>query len=171
MEAMIEIVEARTSEQLDQVRALIRAFVAWHRATHIADIERIDRYFDPVAFEAELASLPGKYAPPQGALLLALVDGQPAGCVAMRDLGDRRCEMKRMFVPGAFRGHGVGRGLAEAIIAAAKRAGYASMRLDTSKNQLDAIRLYERVGFARTAPYYELSDDLRDWLVFYEKAL
>jgi len=168
---MFEIAEAKTDSQLDQVRALIRAFVAWHRATHLEDIERIDRYFDASAFEAELAGLPGNYAPPQGALLLALVDGQPAGCVAMRDLGDRTCEMKRMFVPGTFRGHGVGRGLAEAIVEAAKRAGYATMRLDTSKNQIDAIRLYERVGFVRTAPYYELSDDLRKWLVFYEKAL
>ena len=79
--------------------------------------------------------------------------------------------MKRMFVPGAFRGPGVSRGLAEAIVAAAKRVGYASMRLDTSKNQIDAIRLQERVGFVRTTPCYELSDDLRDWLVFYEKAL
>ena len=168
---MVQIVEAQTVVQLDQVRSLIRAFVAWHRATHLEDIDRIDRYFDAVAFEAELAGLPGKYSPTQGALLLALIGEQPAGCVAMRDMGSGYCEMKRMFVPNAFRGQGVGRALADSIVAAAKHAGYASMRLDTSKNQLDAIRLYERTGFQKIAPYYDLSVDLRDWLVFYEKLL
>jgi putative acetyltransferase len=79
--------------------------------------------------------------------------------------------MKRMFVPTKFRGLGVGRALAGRIIADAKTAGYRLMRLDTSKRQDEAMRLYERSGFRRIAPYYPLSDDLKDWLVFYELEL
>ena len=91
--------------------------------------------------------------------------------MALRDLGDKICEMKRMFVPEAFRGLGGGRALADRVIADARAAGYERMRLDTSKRQDEAMRLYERSGFRRIAPYYELSDDLRDWLVFFEREL
>ena len=98
---------ARPAE-LDEVRWLLRAFVAWHRDRHVEDIDLIERYFDQRAFDDELAGLPGKYARPHGRLLLSHVDGKPAGCVALRDLGGDLCEMKRMFVPEAFRGHASG---------------------------------------------------------------
>ncbi len=168
---MISISEPRTAAQLDDVRALMRGFVAWHRERHVEDLELIDRYFDESAFQAELAGLPGKYAPPEGRLLLACHDGQPAGCVALRDLGEGVCEMKRMFVPNEFRGLGVGRTLADGVLAEARSAGYRAMRLDTSKRQAEAMRLYESAGFRRIEPYYPLTPDLRDWLVFFELAL
>jgi GNAT superfamily N-acetyltransferase len=104
-----------TSEQLNQVRSLMRSFVAWHKDRHREDMHLIDAYFDAEAFEQELASLPGKYAPPHGQLLLATVDGAPAGCVALREIDSACCEMKRMFVYMQFHGKGVGRALAEAI--------------------------------------------------------
>jgi putative acetyltransferase len=141
---MVEISRATTDAQLDDTRALMRAFVDWHRRRHVEDIDLIDRYFDAADFEHELAGLPGKYAPPNGCLLIAHEGGNPAGCVALRDLGDGICEMKRMFVPEAFRGAGVGRALSDRVIAEAKAAGYVSMRLDTSKRQDEAMRLYER---------------------------
>lgn len=169
--AAIIVRRADTQMDLDAVRDLIRAFVQWHRRRHPDDRDLIDRYFDADAFEAELAGLPGQYAPPQGSLLIAFHNGAPAGCVAMRDLGDGVCEMKRMFVPESARGLGIGRRLAEQIIDDARDAGYRLMRLDTSKHQTEAMRLYERSGFARTVPYYELSDDLKDWLVFFELTL
>jgi ribosomal protein S18 acetylase RimI-like enzyme len=168
---MLTVVQPTKGQELDEVRALMRAFVAWHRERHVEDIALIDRYFDEAEFEAELAGLPGKYAPPEGRLLTAYQDGQPAGCVALRDLGDGDCEMKRMFVPTQFRGQGVGRALAEAIIASAEAAGYQRMRLDTSHRQAEAVRLYEAVGFRRIPPYYDLADELRDWLVFFERDL
>ena len=168
---MIRIVEPAQPAELDDVRSLMRAFVAWHRARHVEDIELIERYFDQRAFDEELAGLPGKYARPHGRLLLAAVDGKPAGCVALRDLGDGLCEMKRMFVPEAFRGRGVGRALAEQIIAEGREAGYRAMRLDTSRRQSEAMALYERAGFRRIPPYYDLADDVKDWLVFFELAL
>lgn len=168
---MISIFQAATNTELNDVRGLMRAFVAWHRERHVEDIALIDRYFDAEAWEAELAGLPGKYAPSKGSLLIAYRGGQPAGCVALRDLGDNVAEMKRMFVPSAFRGLGVGRALADRVIADARQAGYRRMRLDTSWRQNEAIRLYEASGFTRIPPYYPLSDDLRDWLIFFERDL
>ncbi|HWA48982.1 MAG TPA: GNAT family N-acetyltransferase, partial [Dongiaceae bacterium] len=75
---------------------------------------------------------------------------------------------KRMFVPTEYRGLGIGRALADRVIADARKAGYRRMRLDTSRRQKEAIALYESAGFRRIGPYYELSEDLRDWLVFFE---
>jgi ribosomal protein S18 acetylase RimI-like enzyme len=170
------ILLATTDTELDDARTLMRDFVAWHRARHVEDISLINRYFDPKAFEAELAGLPGKYAPPHGALLLAYQDGAAAGCVALRNLGVGICEMKRMYVAEGFRELGIGRALTARVIVEARHAGYRAMRLDTSKRQSEAIRLYERAGFRRIEPYYTLpndlqADDLRDWLVFFELEL
>jgi GNAT superfamily N-acetyltransferase len=162
------IVLPATEVELDQVRDLMRAFVAWHRERHIGDTHLIDQYFDASQFEEELASLPGKYAPPAGALLLASHDGSPAGCVALRQIDTASCEMKRMFVYPEFHGKGVGRALAEAVIERARTLGYRSMVLDTSIRQSEARGLYRRYGFRDIAPYYELPGDLRDWLVFME---
>lgn len=168
---MHDIHQVTTGAHLAATRSLMRDFVAWHRERHVEDLALIDRYFDEAEFERELAGLPGKYAPERGSLLIAYADGRPAGCVAMRDLGDGYCEMKRMFVPGSFRGRGIGRALASRVIADATGAGYRAMRLDTSRRQEEAMRLYESLGFRRIEPYYALTDDLRDWLVFFERPL
>lgn len=106
-------------------------------------------------FEAELAGLPGRYAPPEGALLLARVDGLAAGCVALRKIGAGICEMKRLFVSPSGRGLGVGRALVEAIVTEAQRMGYREMRLDTLPSMRQARHLYDAAGFRRTAPYYD----------------
>jgi ribosomal protein S18 acetylase RimI-like enzyme len=104
-------------------------------------------------FAQELATLPGAYAPPRGRLLLAEVDGAAAGCVALRPLGDDRCEMKRLYVRSAHRGVGLGRMLAEAILDEARRAGYRAIVLDTLPTMETAITLYRSLGFRPTAPY------------------
>jgi putative acetyltransferase len=109
-------------------------------------------------FEQELAGLPGDYAPPLGALLLALVDGVPAGCGALRALPDvdytNACEMKRLFVRSAFRGFGLGRSLAQALMEQATRAGYSTLLLDTLDDMESARGLYETLGFVEVPPYY-----------------
>ncbi len=118
-----------------------------------ADLLGVDLCFQ--GFQAELDTLPGKYAPPGGILLIAVHDGAPAGCVAVRDLEDHVCEMKRLFVRPEFRGFGLGRQLADAAIASARELGYSIMRLDTLDRLTEAMRMYERLGFRRIPAYYE----------------
>ena len=160
-----------TAQQLDQVRLLMRSFIEWHKKRHLEDLHLIDAYFDAEAFEQELASLPGKYVPPHGQLLLATVDGAPAGCVALREIDSDSCEMKRMFVYTPFHGKGVGRALADALIREARALGYRTMRLDTSIRQDEAKGLYGRLGFRSIEPYHEVPEEMRAWLVFMELVL
>lgn len=139
---MIKPVE--TTEEIEEVRRLFREY-----AVSLG----VDLCFQ--GFEAELGGLPGKYAPPGGALLLAYHDGAPAGCVALRDLGRGVCEMKRLFVRPRFQGLGLGRQLAHAIIASSCELGYSMMRLDTLDTLTVAMRLYEQIGFRRIPAYYD----------------
>lgn len=109
-------------------------------------------------FDAELAELPGAYAPPDGTLLLACVDGEAAGCCAMRPLYNtdhlNACEMKRLFVRPAFRGFGLGRLLVERILSDGQLSGYTTMLLDTLSDMETARALYQEMGFVEVAPYY-----------------
>ncbi|HQQ69669.1 MAG TPA: GNAT family N-acetyltransferase [Alicycliphilus sp.] len=109
-------------------------------------------------FSQEVARLPGEYAAPRGMLLLAEVDGAIAGCCAFRALDNvdyaNACEMKRLYVRKAFRGFGLGRQLAEAILDAARQAGYACALLDTLDGMEAARALYAGLGFVEIPPYY-----------------
>jgi len=105
-------------------------------------------------FDKELAGLPGDYAPPNGRLLIAYLEGEAAGCVALHEFEPGISEMKRLYVRPAFRGKRVGLALANAIIAAAREIGYKKMRLDTVPSEMaDAVKMYGRLGFKEIEPY------------------
>lgn len=104
-------------------------------------------------FAAELAALPAPYVSPYGALFIAYVDGEVAGCAALRPLGDGAGEMKRLYVRPVFRKVGVGHHLVGAIVDAARHAGFHSLRLDTLPSMISAQALYRQLGFIETAPY------------------
>jgi ribosomal protein S18 acetylase RimI-like enzyme len=114
-------------------------------------------------FDAELASLPAMYGPPGGCVLLAREGPAAVGCVGVRDQGGGTCEMKRLYVRPSHRGTGLGRRLAEAILAEARRLGYDRMVLDTLNTMQAARALYRALGFAETVPYYE---NPRDGVVY-----
>ncbi|MFN0139961.1 MAG: GNAT family N-acetyltransferase [Pyrinomonadaceae bacterium] len=142
---MTRILQAETETEIAAARELFREYEA--------ELD-LDLCFQ--GFEAELATLPGKYAPPDGRLLLAYSDDKLAGCIAMRKLEDGVCEMKRLFVRDKFRGQKIGIALIERVINDAREIGYAKMRLDTSTLKMKkAISLYESYGFVEITPYYE----------------
>jgi ribosomal protein S18 acetylase RimI-like enzyme len=106
------------------------------------------------SFDQELAGLPGDYAPPEGRLLLAEYKGDLAGCVALHKVEPGICEMKRLYLRPQFRGKGLGRALAEALISEARGIGYRRMRLDTVEPMMKtAVALYRQFGFREIAPY------------------
>ena len=106
-------------------------------------------------FDREVADLPGAYGAPLGRLLLVQHNGQAAGCVALRPRETAICEMKRLYVRPTYRGAGLGRQLAEALIAEARKIGYARMRLDTLPSMASAAALYRSLGFAEIPAYYD----------------
>lgn len=136
-----------TPEEMHTVRQIFKEY---------ADSLNIDLKFQ--GFEAELAGLPGEYAEPRGQILLARVGGVIAGCCALRPLDDcdypNAAEMKRLYVRKAFRGFGLGRQLAEAMLDTARRAGYDHVLLDTLDDMEAARALYVELGFESIAPYY-----------------
>jgi putative acetyltransferase len=119
-------------------------------------------------FDQELAGLPGAYAPPGGRLLLGWSGSEPCGCVALRPLESAVCEMKRLYVRPAYRGSGLGRRLAERLIAEAEGAGYERLRLDTLPSMGAALQLYRRLGFREIPPY---TSNPAEGAVFLELAL
>ncbi len=136
------IVPVREQKQLDLVRELFQEYAA-----------SLGFELSFQNFEEELRTLPDKYAPPEGEILLAFVDGIPAGCIALHALPDGVGELKRLFVRDAFRGLGIGKKLILHMIDEAKLRNYPAVRLDTLPSMKEAICLYERLGFYEIPPY------------------
>lgn len=139
---MIEIRSALTPDDLGGVRMLMREYGVLPGVRECL-----------VGFAAEIEGLPGRYAEPEGVLLLALDGGQPVGCGALRPLGSGICEMKRLYLELSARGGGAGRALAVALIEAGRVRGYRAMRLDTLPGMERAIALYRSLGFQSIERY------------------
>jgi ribosomal protein S18 acetylase RimI-like enzyme len=141
----LALAEPTTAADLAQVRRLFQAYADWLA---------VDLCFQ--GFERELAELPGAYAPPTGRLLIARVGSDVVGCVGLRALEPGVCEMKRLWVEPGFGGQGIGRALAESVVAAARVLGYERMRLDTLPERMPAAQhLYRSLGFREIPPYYD----------------
>jgi putative acetyltransferase len=149
---VLRVVEADSAPTLSQAAVLFAEYAASldggaHMSLHHQ------------GFERELATLPGRYARPSGLILLAMADAHPAGCIALREItpmpgeAGRVCEMKRMYVNPAYRGLGLGRRLAERLIAEARTIGYAQMKLDTEPDFDAAVGLYRSLGFNEIPRY------------------
>jgi putative acetyltransferase len=156
---MLTVIQAETAEQIAEAKTLFREYEAWLGMSLCFQ-----------GFENEVATLPGKYAMPEGRLFLAYDDDELAGCIALRPLDENGvCEMKRLFVRDAFRGQQIGVALIERLIGDARGIGYASMRLDTFPPKMGkAVKLYESHGFRPIPPYY---DNPHDGVLFMELSL
>lgn len=171
---MIAIRQATTETDFEHVGRLYLASRDWVIQTYPEFLQRTN--MSPVELETEIASLPHTYSPPTGCLLLATYNGTYAGMVALADSGGSQCIMQHMFVNSEFRGAKIGRALAEAIIAEARRIGYAQMRLNTGPRHVAALHLYRSLGFtvvsqgnfrAGVIPQ-NLPDDLKNPLISME---
>jgi putative acetyltransferase len=137
------LLQAESPAEIQQVRELFQEYAG-----------SLDFSLCFQGFDEEVATLPGEYAPPAGRLLLATQNGEPVGCVALHKLSSEICEMKRLYLRPGFRGKGLGRALAQAVIDEGRKIGYHHMRLDTVEPLMEgAVALYLSLGFKKIAPY------------------
>ncbi len=151
---MLKIYPVETGENLEQVRILWREYADFLKICFAerSGLPLFKEYFKN--YEEEIASqLPDNYNPPKGCLLLAKYQDKTAGCVGLRDFGDGACEMKRLFVRPEYRGLGIAKALAKAVIEQGRNIGYKSMCLNTNRRMAEAARLYKSLGFEEIAPY------------------
>lgn len=164
---MLTIIQVQSPAEIDAVGGLLREFTAWAFALQEGSKEAPT--FENL--EEELATLPGIYVPPAGALLLAILDDQPAGCVALKGHDARTCELKRLYVRPNFRGYGVGTALVEALLEQARQAGYQRMVLDSHMMMKQAHALYKAFGFQEAQVPADFPEALKPYVVFMELAL
>jgi len=159
--SVFKLVDVTGEADLDGARQLFRAY-----ADEFADLLFETLRFQ--GFDAEIAGLPGRYAPPSGCLLLARHGDRAAGCVGLRDLGDGTCEMKRLYVEPAYRCQDLGKLLVEAVLHRARSNGYRRMVLDTRPEMIGALALYHAFGFVEIPAYW---DNIIERTVYLEKIL
>ena len=142
---MVELIQVESRQCIEQIREL---FLEYARSLGFSLCFQ--------SFDRELRELPGPYALPDGRLMLCQFEGMPAGCIALKKLEAGICEMKRLYVRPAFRGHQLGLKLATYLIDEACRAGYDRMCLDTIPGAMHhAVKLYRSLGFSEIPPYYD----------------
>lgn len=148
-----------------------RAYLDWCRARYREMPWFVEEVFGHQAFDAELEVLAAKYGPPAGRTMIAVADGRVVAGGAYHAMEDGVCELKRLYVTDGARGLGLGRKLSEALVASARADGFRLIRLDTAHLLVEAIAMYESMGFQRIAPYRDYPDRLMPYLVFMERPL
>ena len=162
---------AKTPSDYEAFGALVGEYVGWCRTRYQDDTWFVEQVFGYQDLDQELRELATAYGPPNGKTLLVRSDDQVSGGGAFRRLPDGSCEMKRLYVSERFKGRGIGRRLAEALIDAARMDGFELMRLDTGNLLTEAITMYRKLGFKDCAPYLEYPQKLLPYLVFMELPL
>ena len=167
---MVEIVRATTQLQFQAIDELMEEYIAWD-AEQTAKLGLDPQVFLSFYYGVEPEVLPGKFAPPTGCLLLALLDGQAAGCVGYSRLTDAVCELKRLYVRPQCRGNGIGTLLIDKLIEQARLSGYRRVKLETGRFMTEAHQLYQSFGFEFCPPYFEMPESLRELTYFMELRL
>ena len=162
---------AETAEDYRAFGDLCRAYIDWCRERYASIPWFVEEVFGHQSFDDEQRDLPVKYGPPKGRTLLAEVDGTIVACGAWQTLEDGVCELKRIFVSEAARGHGLGRKLTQALMDDARAKGFRTVRLDSAKLLHEAIALYHGMGFKDRSPYLDYPQRFLPHLVFMERAL
>ena len=160
----MEIKEMISGTDLEQIKLMFRQYFTW-----ITEDNGINLSYQGV--EAELDNLPGDFSPPEGCLLIAKIEGNPVGCVALRSFEPGICEMKRLFVEPECRSKGLGKTLAKKVIQEAKNKGYHKMLLDTGDFMVAAQSLYSSLGFKTADQYYDVPAEVLERTVFMELSL
>jgi len=164
---MATILQVSTPTEIRHVQVLIREFTSWAMAL----VEGSDQAPTFRGLEVELATLPGIYAPPTGCLLLAMQDGQPAGCIALKAHDPTTGELKRLYVRPGFRGRKLGRQLLAALIDEARKLGYRRIVLDSHVSMTKAHEIYRAAGFRIVNAPEEFPEVFKPVVVFMELAV
>jgi len=164
---MLAISQVSTPSEIQNVQELLREYTAW-AFTLTAGSDRAPTFH---GLEQELATLPGIYAPPTGCLLLAMQDGQSAGCIALKGHDATTGELKRLYVRPAFRGRNIGRQLVAALIAEARKFGYQRLILDSHISMTKAHEIYMAAGFRKVNTPSDFPEALKPIAVFMELAI
>lgn len=162
---------AKTASDYESFAVLVREYVGWCRTRYEHDAWFVEKVFGYQDLDQELRELATAYGPPNGKTLLVRSGDQVSGAGAFHRLPDGTCEMKRLYVSQRFKGQGMGRRLAEALIDAARGDGFELMRLDTGNLLKEAITMYRKLGFKECAPHLEYPEKLLPYLVFMELQL
>ena len=162
---------ANTASDYQAFAVLVREYVDWCRTRYQHDAAFVEQVFGYQNLDQELKQLATAYGPPNGKTLLARSDDQISAGGAFHRLADGSCEMKRLYVAERFKGRGIGRQLAQALIDAARADGFKLMRLDTGRLLTEAIAMYRKLGFRDCAPHLEYPQKLLPYLLFMELPL
>lgn len=149
----MDIRKARSQAETDDAARLMRGLYEANKALYHDDLQTIEEYYRGAWFFADVPSIPAEFRPPRGDVLVAYLDGIPAGTVAIQGMDRAHCELKSMFVPAVFRGQGIARALCRTVIGLAGSQGYRVVRLTTGARQGPARHLYEALGFRIVTPW------------------